>query len=147
MSQFASQELPTAAEPVEPPQTFASEADRQRLTPTSLKAFRRLCAIWGLDNGAAAALLGVSLSTWDRIKAGRWDGVLSQDQMTRVSAIIGIYKGLHLLFADDTADIWPVRPNRNPLFDRLAPVEAMIRGGIPHMIDTRRYVDALRGGL
>ncbi len=127
--------------------TFASERDRVRLSAVALKAFRRLAKRWQLDNEEAAALLGVSASTWDRIKAGKWDNALSQDQMTRVSAVVGVFKGLHLLFADSMADRWPKLPNKGPVFDRLSPVAAMIEGGIPRMLDARQYVDALRGGL
>ena len=128
-------------------QTFAAEPDRARLTPAASKAVVRLTGAWDITNGQAAALLGVSDSTWDRIKAGKWDGVLSQDQLTRASALIGIFKGLHLLFADAMADRWPKLENRGPVFDRKSPVAAMIEGGIPRMLETRLYVDALRGGL
>ncbi|MGY4397654.1 hypothetical protein ACVWZA_002848 [Sphingomonas sp. UYAg733] len=128
-------------------QTFAAEADRRRLTATALKAFVRLREHWDLGNAEAASLLGVSASTWDRIKAGKWDGELSQDQLTRVSALVGTFKGLHLLFADSMADRWPKLPNRDPVFERLSPVAAMIEGGIPRMLETRQYIDALRGGL
>lgn len=113
----------------------------------ALKAFRHLSERWQLDNEQAAALLGVSASTWDRIKAGKWENTLNQDQMTRVSAVVGVFKGLHLLFADSMADRWPKLPNRGPIFDRLSPIAAMIEGGIPRMLETRQYVDALRGGL
>ena len=92
-------------------------------------------------------MLGVSASTLDRIKRGSWDGELTQDQLTRVSALVGIYKGLHLLFADDMADRWPRLKNNGPLFSRSTPIDAMIEGGIPYMIEVRRYVDAVRGGL
>lgn len=136
----------TPLTPVEP-QTFASEADRARLTAVALKAFKSLADRWRLSNDEAAALLGVSGSTWDRIKGGRWQGGLGQDQLTRVSALVGIYKGLHLLFADDMADRWCRLSNRGPLFDRQSPIEAMIEGGIPRMLDVRRYIDAVRGGL
>jgi hypothetical protein len=64
-----------------------------------------------------------------------------------VSALIGIYKGLHLLFADSMADRWPRLANKGPLFNRETPIQAMIEGGIPHMIEVRRYIDAVRGGL
>lgn len=128
-------------------QTFAAEDDRRRLTGTAVKAAVRLVAAWGASNAEGAALLGVSESTWDRIKAGRWDGALSQDQLTRASALIGVFKGLHLLFADDMADRWPQLPNRGPVFDRMTPIQAMIHGGIPRMIETRQYIDGLRGGL
>ena len=80
-------------------QTFAVEEDRKRLTGAAAKAVVRLVDAWGGSNAEGAALLGVSESTWDRIKSGRWEGVLSQDQLTRASALIGVFKGLHLLFA------------------------------------------------
>jgi uncharacterized protein (DUF2384 family) len=136
-----------APAPVGEVQTFAGEQDRKRLSAVALKAFRRLSEQWQLDNDEAAALLGVSPSTWDRIKAGRWDNTLSQDQMTRVSAVVGVFKGLHVLFADSMADRWPKLPNKGPVFERRSPVAAMIEGGIPRMLETRQYVDALRGGL
>jgi uncharacterized protein (DUF2384 family) len=128
-------------------QTFAAASDRARLSPTALKAFRALSGHWSLSNAEAAALLGVSPSTWDRIKRGGKAEALSQDQLTRVSALVGIFKGLHLLFAGATADLWPRRPNSGPIFESRRPIDAMIEGGIPCMLDVRRYVDAVRGGL
>ncbi|WP_336967336.1 antitoxin Xre-like helix-turn-helix domain-containing protein [Sphingobium aromaticiconvertens] len=128
-------------------QTFSGEGDRHRLTGTAVKAVLRLISAWGGSNAEGATLLGVSESTWDRMKSGKWDGVLSQDQMTRASALIGVFKGLHLLFADDMADRWPRLVNRGPIFDRRAPIHAMMEGGIPRMLETRQYIDALRGGL
>ena len=128
-------------------QTFSKSEDRERLSTVALKAFRAIATQWDLSNSEAAALLGVSESTWDRIKRGAWEQALSQDQLTRASAAIGVYKGLHLLFADAMADEWPRLPNRGPIFQRLSPVDAMIEGGIPLMLETRRYVDAVRGGI
>lgn len=129
------------------PQTFASEHDRARLTPAALIALRNLARAWKLTGSEAAALVGVSETTWDRIKGDAWKQTLSQDQMMRVSAMIGIFKGLHLLFADDMADRWVRLRNSGPLFSNLTPVEAMVERGIPGMIEIRQYVDALRGGL
>jgi hypothetical protein len=128
-------------------QTFSGEGDRRRLTGAAVKAVLRLMDAWDGNNAEGAALLGVSESTWDRMKGGKWDGTLSQDQLTRASALIGVFKGLHLLFADDMADRWPKLVNRGPIFDRRTPIQAMIEGGIPRMIETRQYIDALRGGL
>lgn len=128
-------------------QNFADHGDRKRLTGTAVKAVLRLVDTWGGSNAEGAALLGVSESTWDRMKAGKWDGTLNQDQLTRASALIGVFKGLHLLFADSMADRWPRLANRAPVFDRKSPIEAMIEGGIPRMLETRQYIDALRGGL
>jgi hypothetical protein len=127
--------------------SFAGERDRDRLSPVALKALKGIAAHWQLRGHEVAALLGVSPSTWDRMAAGKWEQSLSQDQLTRVSAIVGVFKGLHLLFADDMADRWTRLRNKGPLFDNRTPIDAMIEGGIPTMLEVRRHVDALRGGL
>jgi uncharacterized protein (DUF2384 family) len=129
------------------PQTFAAEGDRARLSPTAIKAMKRIAEHWHLRGTEAAVLLGLSASTWDRIMAGKWDQSLSQDQLTRVSAIVGVFKALHLLFVDDMADRWARLRNKGALFENRTPIEAMIEGGIPSMLDVRRHVDALRAGL
>jgi len=128
-------------------QTFSDADDRRRLTATGLKAFVKLAKQWELANLEAAALLGVSQSTWDRIKRGDWTEVLNQDQLTRVSALVGTFKGLHLLFVDGMADRWPRLPNKGSLFANRRPIDAMIEGGIPRMLEVRRYIDAVRGGI
>ena len=128
------------------PQTFADEADRVRLSETAIKAFLALAKPWNLSNAEASALVGVSASTLDRMKRG-YRPALSQDQLTRVSSLVGVYKGLHLLFVDETADEWVRRENSGPLFDRKSPIQSMIEGGIPRMLEVRRYIDAVRGGL
>ena len=144
---MAARPKPRRAGPPDLPQTFADEAARRRLTPAALEAMRGITRRWKLRADDMAALLGVSTSTWDRIATGAWKQALSQDQLTRVSAVVGVFKGLHLLFVDGMADRWPTLPNRGPLFAGRTPVETMIEGGIPAMLDVRRHVDALRGGL
>ena len=129
-----------------PLQTFADESDRARLSPVAVKAFLGLIKAWDISNRDAADLLSVSGSTLDRMKRGEMIA-LGQDQLTRVSALVGIYKGLHLMFADAMANEWPVLPNTGPLFKGASPVAAMKAGGIPKMLDVRRYIDAVRGGL
>ena len=128
-------------------QTFADEGDRARLSGTAIKAFRNVAEYWKLSNPVSAALLSTSQSTWERIKRGEWEEALSQDQFTRISALVGIYKGLHLLFAGDAADRWPRLANKGPIFEGNTPIDAMIRGGIPRMLEARQYIDALRGGF
>ena len=127
--------------------SLADEGDRARVTPTAIKALISVRERWGLTAEQTAALLGVSTSTWERIVSGTWKQTLSQDQMTRISAVVGIYKGLKLLFADGMALRWPKLKNKGPLFENRTPVEAMIEGGIPKMVRVRQHVDALRGGL
>lgn len=147
MSASASHPSLVRSPPARGPQTFASEQDRARLTPAALLGLRSLARAWKLTGAEAAALIGVSETTWDRIKSEAWKQAFSQDQMMRVSAMIGIFKGLHLLFADGMADRWMRLRNAGPLFGNLTPIEAMIERGIPGMIEIRQHVDALRGGL
>ena len=130
-----------------PPQNFALEADRARLTPAALHALLGLARAWKLTSQEAAELIGVSVSTWERIRGQSWRQSLSQDQFMRTSAMIGIYKGLHLLFADGMADRWIRLRNAGPLFANRTPVEAMREEGIPGMLEIRHAIDALRGGL
>ncbi len=130
------------------PVAFADEIERRRYTPTALRAYLAIVDKWGLSGAQAAALLAVSTSTWERIKRSAEKAApLNQDQLTRLSALVGIYKGLHLLFADGLADRWAGLANRGQLFGGLTPIDSMIEGGIPQMIDVRRHVDALRGAL
>lgn len=136
--------LPNKAEKL---QNFASEADRERLKITAITAIKNLAGEWKLTRDETARLLALSPSTWDRILSHPDKASLNQDQMMRISAIIGIFKGLHLLFADDMANRWPRLKNAGPLFNDHTPIETMLEGGIPVMLEVRHHVDALRGGL
>jgi hypothetical protein len=135
-------------QPTSGPAAFADEDQRRHFTPTALKAYLAMVEKWELSGAEAAALLAVSTSTWERIKRDAAKAaVLNQDQLTRLSALTGIYKGLRLLFADKLADDWVGLANRGALFGGQTPVQSMIEGGIPQMLEVRRHVDALRGGL
>ena len=136
-----------AAESAQPP-NLADPKTREQLTPAATEAIMRLSSIWELTGAETCALMGgMSERSFARLKAGTCSGALSQDELTRVSALTGIYKGLHLLFSEPLADQWPKLPNAGPLFNGATPINAMITGGIPAMIASRRYIDALRGGL
>lgn len=121
--------------------------DDARTSAVAVKALRRVFAAWGVPGADAAHLAGVSERTWSRMKAEAWSGKLDADCLTRASALIGLYKALHLYFGDELADRWPRLPNRGPLFGGLTPVAHMIEGGLPAILATRDYVDALRGGM
>lgn len=122
------------------------EVDPGRIARISATAFSRIAQAWGLGNDAAAQLLDISPRTFARMKIGGWSGRLSRDQLMRVSAVTGLYKGLHLYFSDELADQWVTLRNTGPLFEGRTPVEAMIEGGLPVILSTRNHVDALRGG-
>lgn len=112
-----------------------------------LKAFRRIVVAWRLGNDEAARLIDVTERTWARMKRDDWSGRISQDQLLRLSALVGLYKGLHLYFSEPLADRWVSMDNRGPLFRGASPVAYMIAGGLPAILRSRAYVDALRGGM
>ena len=111
------------------------------------KAFVRIAEAWRLRNEEAANLLDVSARTWNRMKTGEWSGRLSRDQLLRTSGVVGLYKALHLYFSDALADEWVRLPNAGPSFGNRPPLDAKIGGGLPAILSTRDYVDALRGGV
>jgi hypothetical protein len=115
-------------------------------TAVIVKAVTRAADFWALRNGEAAALFDVPLATWNRMKAGQFRGALDRDKRMRASLIVGIFKGLRLLFNGPLEHGWPKARNTGPLYRGLSPVELMIEGGIPAMMRVRDHVDALRGG-
>ena len=115
-------------------------------TATIVKAVTRALDLWELRNADAAALFDVPLATWNRMKAGQFRGTLDRDKLMRASLIVGIFKGLRLLFNGPLEHGWPGTKNTGPLYQGRSPVDFMIEGGIPAMMRVRDHVDALRGG-
>ncbi|MFT9091431.1 MAG: antitoxin Xre-like helix-turn-helix domain-containing protein [Gluconacetobacter sp.] len=113
----------------------------------ALKAVDRIMTAWQLPTLQAAQLCDMSASTWKRARKPGFSGTLTHDQLLRLSALVGIYKSLMLYFGADLARRWPTLPNDGPLFKGMPPVDALIEYGLPHFLDTRRYLDALRGGV
>jgi hypothetical protein len=112
-----------------------------------LKAYARIADAWSLTLREAAALADMTESTWKRARGPAYGGDLTKDQMLRLSALVGLYKGLELYFDQPLSSEWVKLPNGGPGFGGRRPVDAMIEGGLPKMIEVRTYVDALRGGL
>jgi Protein of unknown function (DUF2384) len=130
------------------PANLGDPSDRARVAPAAIKAMIRIAETWKLNVGEACALLGgISERTWYRMKKGEAGEASGQDVLTRISAIVGIYKGLRILFSEPLSTEWVSRPNRDPIFGGRTPLAAMIGEGIPKMLQTRAYIDALRGGL
>ncbi len=132
---------------------LSDPATRLRLTPSAIDGMVRLAGLWQLTAEETCLLLGdMSERSWFRLK--KQDSLrpdrtlrLSQDMLTRISVMVGVFKGLRLLFSAPLADDWIRLPNRGPLFGGRSPLAVAIERGIPGMLDIRGHVDALRGGL
>jgi hypothetical protein len=97
------------------------------------------------DEDARALLGGVSNGPFYEMKRNP-ERLLEPDRLTRISYLIGIYKGLRILHSDPVANEWVHLPNRNPIFAGQTPLAYMVRGGLPAMQIVRRLVDARRAG-
>lgn len=120
-------------------------AERERLSPVALKSFSAIAARWRLTPTEAAALLDMSEETWAVLQAEPQP--LTEDQLTRVSALIGLHSGLAETFSEDLATRWPRLKNAGPIFRNRTPIDAMIEDGTPTILDARRLIEAVSGGL
>jgi uncharacterized protein (DUF2384 family) len=125
---------------------LADAATRVRLSPPAIAAFFAIVEKWELRNEDAMALLGgASHGRFYELKKNR-KGLLSQDELTRISLLIGIFKALNILFSQRLANQWASRPNSNAMFNNAPPLQVLLRGGVPGMIGVRRLLDSRRGG-
>ncbi|QFT75869.1 antitoxin Xre-like helix-turn-helix domain-containing protein [Ruegeria sp. THAF33] len=136
-------------EPIQnaPQPAYVQPIDQQDKIAAIIKGVVRTADAWGLSNAEAAMLFDVPTATWGRMKAGTYKGVLDQDKVTRASLLIGLFKGLRLLFNGPLTYGWPKTANAGPGFNGKTPVQIMCEGGIPAMMKMRQHIDALRGGV
>ncbi len=111
----------------------------------AVSGFMRIMELWGVKNEAAMVLLGSpSRRTFYNWKAGKV-GRLPADTLSRISYILGIFKALDILYANEQlADGWVRRPNRH--FGGCAPLDRMLGGDIADLYTVRQYLDGVRGG-
>jgi len=132
---------------LEAPPDLSEKNVRHRLSPDAIRAFTKLIAKWNVKEKEARLLLGgVSTGTFYELKAHPKNKLLDQDQLTRISLLLGIFKALRILYSDKLADAWVKLPNKNPMFGGADPVSHMIRFGVPGMERVRQLLDARRGG-
>jgi hypothetical protein len=136
------------------PASLRREGDIYRFAPTRdpdviselFDQHLLIMRLWQLTVDEAAALLDVSVSTWSRIKAGKYPSRLGQDIQMRLAYIAEVHEialrmgdGLNVIFLNNA---WGERA--------AAPLNLMIRGGIPNMrfviAKLRNYQDAILTG-
>jgi hypothetical protein len=146
MSTATDLDLPTVAPGVLAPDALRDPKVRGRMSPTAVRLFLRLSELWRLAVDQRRALLGdISKPTYHNWQNGKV-GTLSRDQLERISLVLGIHKGLKLLFADEaSATRWLTSPNRDLPFGGQSPLERALHGGMDDLYAVRRYIDAWRG--
>lgn len=139
-------ELPTAGPGVLAPDALRDPKVRERMSPAAVRLFIRLSDLWRLAVDQRRALLGeISPAAYHNWRNGK-TGTLTRDQLERISLVLGIHKGLKLLFADEaSATRWLTSPNRDLPFGGDSPLGRALRGSIDDLYAVRRYIDAWRG--
>ncbi len=127
---------------------LASRPERERLSPSALKAFFSIMEKWQVRDEAARSLLGgVSNGPYYEMKRNPEGRLLDEDTLLRISYLIGIFKALNVLHKTELADEWINLPNTNRIFGGSTPLAYLIKGGIPALQTVRRLLDARRGGV
>lgn len=137
----------TRYEPV-PLADLSQKTERERLSPSALKAFFNILKRWQVKDEDARLLLGgMSNGPFYELKKSPADRVLDADKLLRISYLIGIFKALNILYSEKLADAWVQLPNGNRLFGGQTPLAFMAKGGVPALQTVRRLLDARRGGV
>ena len=118
---------------------------RERLSQPAVDGLFRIGEKWRLSPEMVGQLLGgIPRSSVYKLKTAA--GTLSQDRLTRISYVVGIYKALNILLPELHADRWMTQANDYFLFAGQTPLEFVLRMGIPGLQQVRSYLDAARGG-
>lgn len=129
-----------------------SAAARRRMSGPGLRTFSAIADSWGLTEAERMRVLGQpGRSTYfgwlAKTRAGV-DLTLPVDTLLRISAILGIYKALKIVFQSDVeANGWLTAGNSGPLFGGQSPLALITAGTQDGLMLVRRHLDAWRGGL
>ncbi len=125
---------------------LSATENRTRLSPAAIKGLLRIAKHWKLrDDDTRALLGGISSGSFYALK-NLARKRLDEDQLTRISLLIGIYKALNILYSQKLADVWITLPNTNPMFGGDSPLHYVKKGGIPAFLRVRQLLDSRRGG-
>lgn len=128
------------------PVDLSRKDNRSRLSASAIRGLLRIAEHWDLrDEDTRALLGGLSSGSFYGLKR-KPARVLDEDQLTRISLLVGIYKALNILYSKKLADAWMTLPNANPMFGGVAPLHYVKQGGIPALLRVRQLLDARRGG-
>jgi hypothetical protein len=117
---------------------LSTKENRVRLTPAAVKGLLRIATHWKLrDDDSRVLLGGISSGSFYTLK-NRGAKTLDEDQLTRVSLLIGMYKSLNILYGRKLANAWIALPNTNPMFGGDSPLNYVKKGGIPALMRVRR---------
>ncbi|WP_043237795.1 MbcA/ParS/Xre antitoxin family protein [Stutzerimonas azotifigens] len=123
---------------------LSSEDERRDLARVVAALFER----WQLDTELQMQLLGMSPKSRKQLpkyRAGEHPLPGSRDTLDRVGYLLGIHKGLRLLFPEDEQLRFSWVHRRNRALEGATPLEVMVRDGLLGIARVARLVDFQRG--
>jgi hypothetical protein len=128
-----------------------TRGDCARVSGPGLRTFRNIADVWGLSEKERIAALGEpARSTYHQwLRKAHVDEavVLPFDTLLRISAVIGIYKALAILFEEPRQALdWLKAPHKGTVFQGASPLAFITDGAHDGIMTVRRYLDAWRGG-
>lgn len=139
----ASAAKPALIHPVQVP-NLADEATRRDLA----RVVASLLGKWQLPADAQLALLGLSPESRKvlaQYRRGERALPNSRDTLDRAGYLLGIHKGLRLLFPEDETLRFGWVQRRNRLLGERTPLQVMIEDGMLGLARVARFVDFQRG--
>jgi len=95
---------------------------RKALSSTAMKAFIGIMDTWTMTIEERCAILGGFSEETYHAWVGGNVGTLTYDQLQRIGQILGIYRGLCLLFSDEYGRMrWLESPNHDHTFQGKSP--------------------------
>jgi hypothetical protein len=121
-----------------------------RRDTSALKAVINIAERWDLTHAQLSKLLGAperTVFTWKAAAAGPGLGSpLARDTVERMSYVLGIWKALVILFADETVrQHWLNAPNTAGTFGGQPPLARILAGNVGDLYAVRTYLDGVRG--
>jgi hypothetical protein len=125
---------------------------RERLGAPGLRSFAAIAERWGLSEAQRLSVLGFpgrsTYHQWLAKARERRNLLLPVDTLLRISAVLGIHKGLRILFGrEEDERAWLTKPHDAPLFGGQPPLALVANGTQDGLMLVRRYLDAWRGGV
>lgn len=125
--------------------TRFDSVNRRRLSAPGLRTFLRIADRWGLTEQQRLLILGYPY----RSRYTRWckqlrlqkQLTLSVDVLMRISAVLGIYQALQILYADESHAIaWLRTPHGAIVFGGHPPLDLMTCGTQDGLLVVRRFL-------
>ncbi|WP_376703374.1 MbcA/ParS/Xre antitoxin family protein [Mesorhizobium sp. ISC25] len=126
------------------PEAFRADPVTQDEAAAMFRAALNLFGKWELTDEQAATLLDMPVRSFRRWKA-EGPGRISRDGRARLSNLMGIHKGLRIIFAEPQRGYAWIRTG-NSAFAGASALDVMLGGELTDIMRVRRYLDAERGG-